>query len=115
MQKIIHDNVFLKNVIKKGEYLRNTLHSELKDNDFFYNVRGRGMRNTLEYNCDNKNLFGSLLKEKLFNNDNIIIDAKWHRVLFPMSLLISDKELSKNLSIIIKGLKKFKKIGQKKK
>ena len=63
VQSIIHKKDFLKGVIDKGNFIRNYFETELGNQEFFSNIRGRGMRNTLEYQCDNKNLFGSLLKE----------------------------------------------------
>jgi hypothetical protein len=35
--KIINNKIFLDEVKKKGEYLRKTLHEELKKNEFFLN------------------------------------------------------------------------------
>ena len=51
VQKIIHKKNFLSLVEQKGDYLRKTLDSELGDHEFYSNVRGRGLRNSLEYNC----------------------------------------------------------------
>ena len=48
-QKIIHNQKFLTKVKLNGEYFRNTLNDELKNHEFFQNVRGRGLRNSLEY------------------------------------------------------------------
>ena len=107
VQSIIHKKDFLKGVIDKGNFIRNYFETELGNQEFFSNIRGRGMRNTLEYQCDNKNLFGSLLKEKLFRENSILIDAKWHRICFPMSLMITKNELNKNLSIICEQFKKI--------
>ncbi len=108
VQKIIHKNEFLKNVNKKGSFLRNTLTSELSGNDFFYNVRGRGLRNSLEYNTDNNQKFGNFIKKEMLNK-KIFIDAKWHRVAFPLALNISHKELEQNLNIFLETFKKIQK------
>ena len=106
-QKIIHDQDFLKSVIEKGKFFKETLFDELKNNDFYCNVRGRGLRNTLEYKCSNNNLFGNLLKSEMLNKHNILIDAKWHRICFPVALTITKKEIEENLEILIKSFKKI--------
>lgn len=105
VQKIINNKIFLFNVVNKGELFRKYINSELKDNDFFLNVRGRGMRNTLEYNSDNNQLFGAHLKNKMLQKYKTIIDAKWHRVCFPMAINISRKELEDNLAKFISVFK----------
>ena len=106
VQKIIQKQNFLKSVHTKGKYFRSILESELKNNDFFYNVRGRGMRNSFEYKTPNNQLFGSLLKNYAFEK-KIFLDAKWHRVAFPVSLTITKKEIDKNLEIFISLFKKI--------
>jgi len=101
VQKIIHDDDFLNDVQKKGEYLRNMLNTELGDHPFFVNVRGRGLRNSLEYRCDDQNLFGNALAQSMKENHNILISGKWHRVCFSPALTISYKELDIILSAFI--------------
>jgi len=110
VQKIINQTEFLKRVNKLGYYFRNNLETLLKDNDFFLNVRGRGLRNSLEYNCDEKNLFGIELANIMLEDHNIIISGKWHRVCFSQSLNIKKKELDLFLD---KFSKTFKKIQSK--
>ena len=105
VQKIIQNKIFLKNVIDKGNFLRNTLFSELKNEDFFLNVRGRGLRNSMEYSTNDNPKFGLLLKQKMMDK-NIFLDAKWHRVAFPLSLSIKKHDLEKNLEIFINVFKK---------
>ena len=47
VQRIINKKEFLKRVDKLGNYFRNNLETLLKDNAFL-NVRGRGLRNSLD-------------------------------------------------------------------
>ena len=82
----------------------------LKENAFFLNVRGRGLRNSLEYSCDEKNLFGIELANKMLEDHNIIISGKWHRVCFSQSLNIKKQELDLFLD---KFSKTFRKIQSK--
>jgi adenosylmethionine-8-amino-7-oxononanoate aminotransferase len=109
VQKIINNKYFLNEVNNKGHYLRDIINSELKNHDFFVNVRGRGMRNSFEYNCINKNLFGSMLKDNLKKKYNIFIDAKWHRLCFCSSILITKEEISQYLDLILKEFKTLSK------
>jgi len=98
VQEIIQNKDFLRRVNDKGVHLRKTIKEELKNHEFFRDVRGRGLRNSFEYRCENDNLFGKHLKAEMFKK-KILIDAKWHRVCFPLSLKISHKELNNNLEI----------------
>jgi adenosylmethionine-8-amino-7-oxononanoate aminotransferase len=93
VQKIIHNDIFLNNVKKNGKYLRETLYQELKNHEFFSNIRGRGLRNSLEYNCTNKHLFGIALTDFAKNKLNLLISAKWHRVCFCNAINVKKKDL----------------------
>jgi len=104
-QKIINNKVFLKSVSDKGHLLREYLFSELSHHEFFISVRGRGMRNSLEYDCVDKNLFGNLLKKILKDKYKLIIDAKWHRICFSPALIITNSEILNNLEIVCKEFK----------
>ena len=93
VQKIIHKKNFLSLVKQKGDYLRKTLDSELGDHEFYSNVRGRGLRNSLEYNCKKKHLFGIYLTDLAKNKYNMLLSAKWHRVCFSQAINIKNFEL----------------------
>ena len=94
IQRIIHNKNFLRSVVEKGEYLRKILSNELGNNEFFKNVRGRGLRNSLEYECKNNHLFGIALTDYAKNRENLLISAKWHRVCFSPAINISNKDLN---------------------
>ena len=115
VQKIINKKKFLSNVYEKGFFLRDIVDCELKNNDFFFNVRGRGLRNSIEYKCENQNLFGLSLKKIMLEKHNIIIDAKWHRICLSPAMIITKEEISKNLSILISEFKSLSKQWVKKK
>ena len=93
VQKIIHKKNFLNNVNKNGNYLRRTIYEELKNHEFFSNVRGRGLRNSLEYKCDNQHLFGVALTEFAKEKLNLLISAKWHRVCLCHAININKKDI----------------------
>ena len=108
VQKIIHNEKFLSNVTKNGNYLRKTLFDELKNHEFFKNIRGRGLRNSLEYRCKDKHLFGVALTDIAKTKENLLISAKWHRVCLSPAINITKKDLDSGLE---KFLKCFKKVA----
>ena len=114
-QKIIHNQKFLTKVKLNGEYFRNTLNDELKNHEFFQNVRGRGLRNSLEYNCKNKHHFGIALTDFAKNSQKLLISAKWHRVCFSIAINTEKKILDRVLEKFIYCFKKLLLIGQIKK
>lgn len=105
VQKKINKNSFLSNVIKNGNYLRSILNTELGEHDFFNNVRGRGLRNSLEYNCNSQHLFGISLTDYAKNKHNLLVSAKWHRVCFSPAINISKKILDEMLDKFILSFK----------
>ena len=105
VQTLIKKKTFLNSVNIKGNFLRQTIFSELKNSEFFYNVRGRGLRNSVEYNTPNNSLFGDLIHKIGFERYNIIFNAKWHRVCFSNALNIPQKELEFFLDKFIKIFK----------
>jgi len=110
VQEIIHDDNFLNDVQKKGEYLRNTLNTELNGHPFFANVRGRGLRNTVEYTCHEQHLFGNALVREMKKKHKILISGKWHRVSFSPSLAITYEELE---MVLFNFIKTFKDVASK--
>ena len=93
VQKIIHKTTFLTKVNNNGNYFRKTLEQELASNEFFKNVRGRGLRNSLEYHCPENHLFGLALTDFAKKNHGMLISAKWHRVCFSVAINVRKKEL----------------------
>jgi len=101
--KIINNKIFLDEVKKKGEYLRKTLHEELKKNEFFLNVRGRGMRNSLEYSTPNNDLFSLKINNYALAKFNLILGAKWHRNCFSGAININKKDLDRLIDQFLKS------------
>ena len=106
-QNIINKKEFLYDVNEKGKYLRNVIDRELKNHEFYFNVRGRGLRNSIEYKCHNQNQFGLNLKKIMLDKHKIIIDAKWHRICLSLALNIKKDQLSTNIEILISEFKKL--------
>ena len=92
-QKIVNNSKFLSDVCKKGIYLRNTIKNELSSLDFFNNVRGRGMRNSLEYTSPNNEIFSEKIRNNALNRHKLIINARWHRVCFSPAINVQYSDL----------------------
>ena len=69
----------------------------LQDHEFFKNVRGRGLRNSVEISCENEHLFGLAVTERMKNEHGILINGKWHRFTFSNAMIISDQEIQWSL------------------
>lgn len=95
VQKIIHNDDFLDHVNNIGSYMRSVLVNELGKLSIFKDVRGRGLRFSLEYQGVDMNKFGPQLTAMILSKHNILINAKWHRICFTPSLLITKKKLIK--------------------
>ena len=107
-QKIIHNDDFLENVNKLGEHIQNRLRSEIGTHEFFFDARGRGLRQTMEYQCENKNAFGIKLYEIMEREHGILISGKWHRVSFTPALTIDRDTLD---FVLDKFIGTFKKVA----
>ena len=92
-QKIIHSKKILDNVINQGLYMRRILKDVLSSHEFYFDIRGRGLRFSIEFKCKNVNLFTSMLAKKMLNNHNIFISGKFHRVCFTPAFIITRKEI----------------------
>ena len=101
VQKIIHNDDFLENVEKTGNYMRTTLTSELKDHENFRDVRGRGMRFSIEYKTNDNVRFSKRIGDTLLEKHNILINAKWHRICFTPSLLLTKEEVDRILETTV--------------
>ena len=93
-QKIINSNGFLEDVNRKGSRIRQELFESLGDHEFYRNVRGRGMRNSFEYNCDNMNLFGIEVSNRMKADHRILVNGKWHRFTFSNAMTITDDQIT---------------------
>ncbi|MBT5400661.1 aminotransferase class III-fold pyridoxal phosphate-dependent enzyme [bacterium] len=105
VQKIIHNDDFLSEIYSLGEYMRNTIIKELGDHPFFYDVRGRGMRFSFEYDCKEKNKFGHRLQLEMEQKHSILINAKWHRVCFTPALILGKTKANQVLETFISTFK----------
>ena len=88
--------------------MRNILISELNNHDFFFDVRGRGLRFSFEYKCKNRDIFSEKLGEILKEKHALLISSKFHRACFtPPLIFLTKKQAEISLDIYIKKFKKL--------
>ena len=87
----IQKNSYIKNALKEGQWLREDINNNLKESKLFRNVRGRGVRNSVEHCASNQHLFSIELGNRL-RDLGYIVSAKWHRIqiLPPMNIKRED-------------------------
>ncbi len=105
VQNYILNNDLVRYAGDQGRKIRNLIHEELKDNSFYRNVRGRGLRNSIEFDCVEKEKFALYLGKYLKTKYNLLVSSKWHRLSFtpPMTTSVSEIELA--IMNIIKAFK----------
>jgi len=106
VQKIIHDDSMLEHICETGKYFRKVLRDELGEHPFFYDVRGRGLRLSLEYKCENQHEFGLTLQQEMEDKHGILINGKWHRVCFTPAFTISKEQTDYVLDRFVKTFRK---------
>ena len=112
VQEIVSDENFLKEVYKKGEFVRNYLKENLKDLAIYRDVRGRGLRNSFEYNLGNmekNHNFGQMIEKIMKEKYQILISGKWHRISLTPPLIITFKELEYVLEKLVFEIKNLAK------
>ena len=82
VQSIILEPGFISQVNSKGQYIRKVLHDQLSVHDFVKDIRGRGIRNSIEFSCNDTDKFSQTIGRLLFENHRIICSSKWHRTSF---------------------------------
>ena len=102
---IIKRDNLLKRVNDVGIYIQNIINDELKDNQFYSNVRGRGFGISVEHNVKNQNLFSSDLKNKLLNDHKILMNIKFHRTSMTPCYNIKQKNIDKVIDNFISSFK----------
>lgn len=105
VQTIIHNDEFLEHVRSTGEFMRTTLQKELTGHAFFVNVRGRGLRFSLEYACPRQNEFGMALASRMLEKHNIYSSIKWHRANFTPALTITRSQAEQVLEVFVEEFK----------
>ena len=96
--KQIQENSWIENANQEGQWLRSNINETLKCSKYFKNVRGRGVRNSIEQCAPNQHLFSIEIGNRL-RNLGFIISAKWHRVQILPNLNIKRDDLYDFLQI----------------
>jgi adenosylmethionine-8-amino-7-oxononanoate aminotransferase len=107
VQKIVHHQSFLDHVADLGAYMRKVLADELGSHPNFCDVRGRGLRFSLEYKTADNNEFGGRLAARVLEKYNILINAKWHRVCFTPGLILTREQADKILFACVTEFRKL--------
>jgi adenosylmethionine-8-amino-7-oxononanoate aminotransferase len=90
---------------KIGALVRDILGNELQKFEFIIDIRGRGIRNSIEYNVEEPNIFGQHIASILNQEENILVSGKWHRLSLTHSVLIDQEELIEGLRAVTRVIK----------
>ncbi len=93
VQSFICSDGLIQEVDQNGKYFRKLLHENLSNHEFFKNIRGRGMRNSIEIDCENSHLFALYVSEIMKEKHKILINGKWHRFTFSNAMTITKSEI----------------------
>jgi len=105
VQRIIRKSGFVESVYRKGKYIRDEINKELNGHDFFVEVRGLGVRNSIEYDCPKKHLFGQYVAKTIKENNNILISGKWHRFNLSHAMTYTYAEIDQLLDALLSSFK----------
>jgi adenosylmethionine-8-amino-7-oxononanoate aminotransferase len=95
VQSIVSDPNFLQSVREKGSLFRNLLEDSLEGFEFIKDIRGRGLRFSIEHSIDNQVEFGKRFESYCANNYQVLVNAKWHRICFTPPLIITEDEIQR--------------------
>ena len=107
VQRIVHDDVMLEHIFETGKYWRSVLRDQLGSHPFFRDVRGRGLRFSLEYACPDQHNFGQILQHEMREKHSVLIDGKWHRVCFTPAFIIERSQVDRVLDQFISTFKRI--------
>ena len=105
VQSIILETGFISKVNSNGKYIRNVLRDQLSTHPFVKDIRGRGVRNSIEYGCKNVDQFSKLIGSILFDKYNIICSSKWHRTSFCHAMNLEIEEINLYLEQFLDAFK----------
>ncbi len=105
VQSHINNKKFLESVKSKGTYMMEILNSELNYLESFREVRGRGMRFSVEHKAKSNDKFARFIFEQMMKR-KIFVSSKFHRTCFTPSLLLNYKEIDRILDSFIDVFKK---------
>jgi len=92
VQSTVLSHGFISEVSRKGSRIMSELSANLSSNDLFVNIRGRGLRISLEFSCERRNDFANDLHSELLRR-GIFNTCKWHRLSITPPLIINDDQI----------------------
>ena len=105
VQKYIIENDLVAHTNSLGHHMRNVIRNQLKENDFFVSVHGRGLRFSLEYGSTDNYKLGEEIRFRLKEDFQILIDSKWHRIGFRPPMICTQKVADEVLEKVINVFK----------
>lgn len=95
IQSEINTEHFLSEIRRKGDLFRNSINSALSDLDLIFDVRGRGLRFSIEHKVPTEMQadFGLAFEGMMKSKYGMLINAKWHRVSVTPALIITDEQI----------------------
>jgi adenosylmethionine-8-amino-7-oxononanoate aminotransferase len=104
VQKIMVKSETLRCIEDRGDWLRYLLNSKFGELPGFKNVRGRGLRLSLEYDFGPRsNEFGESLTAHMLNHAGILISAKWNRISITPAISVTREEFEEAISELSKS------------
>lgn len=101
VQKIASQTSFLVEVKRKGQLFRDLLQEGLRDSNFIVDIRGRGLRFSVEHNFKDQVAFGIEFEKLTKEEYGVLVNAKWHRLCITPPLVINDDEIRQASEAII--------------
>jgi adenosylmethionine-8-amino-7-oxononanoate aminotransferase len=99
-QKLMTSESQLRKTEVLGAYVRETLNEKISHLAAIKDIRGRGIRNSIEYEIEDPNLFGQHVSDILNKKHGILVSGKWHRLSLTHSVLIPQDIMREAISTI---------------
>jgi adenosylmethionine-8-amino-7-oxononanoate aminotransferase len=107
VQKIINNREFLSEVQRKGDLFRKLLSEGLKDLEFITDIRGRGLRFSIEHSFQRQESFGKAFEETAKDKYQVLFNAKWHRICLTPPLIITDSQIKQAANAAVLSFKQL--------
>lgn len=107
VQEIVHQPEMLSHIERTGERLAETLRAELGTHPFFRGTHGRGLMQSLEYDCPERHEFSLALTREMRESHAILVDARYHRTSFAPAYIIEDAVRDRVLDCYVTEFKKM--------
>jgi len=106
VQKIVQSDAILSHVRRTGERVRDKLNEGLAKHSFFKNIRGRGMLNTIEYDCKDRESFNRDIETSM-REQGYLMQARYHRSNFNPPSTTSENDVLAAIDAFVETFQKF--------